>query len=211
MAEALPAPRRWRLGRILLATTVVLSVVVAIANVYILGSTAADVVETIAEAPRRPVAIVLGNQVFPGGHVSPDLHGRIETALELFRAGKVERIFLSGAVWPVRRYDEPAEMATWLVRHGVPREALILDREGYRTAATMANAARRDLRDVLICTQAYHLPRALYFARAAGLRATGVVPPNPLGTLGILRALLREIPARTEALIEVAVRGVRSD
>lgn len=201
---------RRRLPRILLAATLVLVLSMVIANVYIVRVTAADIVP-LAEAPHRAVAIVLGNRVYPDGRLSTDLHSRVETARALYQAGKVERIFLSGAAAPATGYDEPAEMATWLERHGVPRSALILDAEGYRTAATMENAARLGLRDVLVCTQDYHMPRALYFARHAGLRAKGVPPAAPLGVLQTAVVLLREAPARTEALFEVALRGRRAE
>lgn len=210
MAEASPPRSRPKLWRILLATAVSLVVIVGGANLYIVAATAADIVG-VAEAPRRPVAIVLGNLVYPNGHVSMDLRPRVQTALELYQAGKVERIFLSGLAIPSQSYDEPAEMATWLERRGVPRSAMILDREGYRTVATMANAARNGLVDALICTQPYHLPRAVYIARHAGIRALGVTPAIPLPLRTTLHALTREAPARTEAIVEVALRGVRTD
>jgi vancomycin permeability regulator SanA len=87
---------------------------------------------------------------------------------------------------------------------------MILDREGYRTAATMADAAARGFRSVLVCTQRYHLPRALYLARHAGLTATGVAadsPPTQLGARAFV--FFREMMARPEAVVEVALRGVR--
>jgi SanA protein len=188
----------------------VLVAIVGGANVYIVAATAGDIVD-LEQAPRKPAAIVLGNLVFPDGRVSVDLQPRVETALALYRAGKVERIFLSGLAIPAQGYDEAAEMATWLAQRGVPRAALILDREGYRTVATMANAARNGVTDALICTQGYHLPRSVFIARRAGIRAIGVRPQAPLGWARMLRALSREAPARTEALVEVWLRGVRTD
>jgi SanA protein len=210
MAEAAPRRPGPKLWRILLGTAVGLVLIVGGANIYIVAATSADIVGVV-EAPRRPVAIVLGNLVYPNGHVSVDLRPRVQTALELYQAGKVERLFLSGLATPVKGYDEPAEMATWLERRGVPRSAMILDREGYRTVATMANAARNGVVDALICTQPYHLPRAVYIARHAGIRALGVTPANPLPLRSRLHALLREAPARTESLAEIAFRGVRAD
>ncbi len=76
----------------------------------------------------------------------------------------------------------------------------------------MASAASEGMRDVLLCTQGYHLPRSLYFARHAGLRAIGVSAPDHdrLNFEGI-RTFVREGLARPEAIIEVALRGVRVD
>jgi SanA protein len=180
-------------------------------NLWIIHATSPQIVETVAAAPSRPVAIVLGNRVFPDGGLSLDLEPRVEIALALYRAGKTKRLFLSGASGVPAGYDEPGAMAAWLERRGVPRDAMILDRAGYRTAATMANAARLGLRDALICTQGYHLPRALYLAQHAGIDATGVPAEDRVTSFrdGV-RTFLREKLARVETLVEVALRGVRA-
>ena len=209
---AKPAPRTWRrfARRVLLPAALLGLVALGAANAYVISTTAGDIVGTVAAAPARPVAIVLGTKAFPGGVLSVGLAARTRVALDLYEAGKVQRIVLSGAAHAELDYDEPGAMAAWLERRGVPRSALILDRLGHRTAATMANAASQGLREVLVCTQEYHLPRALYLARHAGLVATGVIADDPYGGVSsYLRARLREIAARAEMIVEVAVRGVR--
>jgi SanA protein len=210
MAEA--APRGRRLGRAVLAALALGLAALGAGNAWVLHTTSRDLVASVADAPARPVAIVLGNRVFADGTLSRELAARVRVALELYRAKKVQTIFLSGARDPDQGYDEPGSMAGWLERRGVPREALILDGKGHRTAATMANAAARGFHDVLVCTQSYHLPRALYLARAAGLAATGVPAVLPDATLyPVLHSFLRETLARPETVAEVALRGVRAD
>jgi SanA protein len=209
---AKPAPRTWRrfARRVLLPVALLGLLAVGAANAYVISTTARDIVGTVAAAPARPVAIVLGTKVFPGGVLSVGLAARTEVALGLYEAGKVQRIVLSGAAHVEQDYDEPGAMAAWLERRGVPRSALILDRLGHRTAATMANAASQGFREVLVCTQEFHLPRSLYLARHAGLVATGVIADDPnVGVSSYLRARIRELAARAETLVEVAVRGVR--
>ncbi|HEX4405424.1 MAG TPA: ElyC/SanA/YdcF family protein [Polyangia bacterium] len=180
-------------------------------NLWVIGATSSNIVESVAAAPSRPVAIVLGNRVFPDGSLSSDLEARVEVAYELYRAGKTKRFFLSGAANLPVGYDEPGAMAAWLARRGVPRSAMILDRAGDRTAATMANAAGLGLRDALVCTQGYHLPRALYLARHAGIDATGVAAEDRVTSLHQrLRTFFRERLARAETVVEVALRGVRA-
>jgi vancomycin permeability regulator SanA len=212
MAET---PSRPWLG--LLARRVVLpgallgAVVVGAGNAYVLSKAAPDLAADVASAPARPVAIVLGNTVFPGGHLSSSLADRCRVALNLYQAGKVQKIFLSGAYHPETPYDEPGAMAAWLERRGVPRAAMVLDRDGHRTAATMANAAAQGFREVLICTQAFHLPRSLYLARHAGMTATGVPAKDEgLGLYDRARSGTREWLARAETVLEVAVRGVKA-
>jgi SanA protein len=146
--------------------------------------------------------------VFPDGTLSRELSQRVAVALALYRAGKVQRFFLSGAAVASQSYDEPEAMAGWLERRGVPRSAMILDRLGHRTAATMADAAAQGLKDVLVCTQWYHLPRSLYLARHAGLTATGVAADDKGRAVDRARTFVRESFARVETIVEVAVRGV---
>ncbi|HVR02577.1 MAG TPA: ElyC/SanA/YdcF family protein [Polyangia bacterium] len=210
MAE--PAPRRRRWWRALLGIGALGLILVGAGNAWVLHATAADIVPDVGAAPDRPVAIVLGNRVFPDGSLSRELAMRVGVALELYRAGKVQRIFLSGAWREAEGYDEPGAMAAWFGRRGVPRAALILDRGGYRTAATMADAAAQGLREALVCTQRYHLPRALYLARHAGIAARGVVARVAPATLfDRLHTFVRESLARAETVGEVAVRGVSAN
>ncbi len=99
-------------------------------------------------------------------------------------------------------------MAVWLQQHGVPKEAIVIDPAGRRTAATMANAAALGIRSALIATQAFHLPRSLYLARGAGIDAVGV--PASSGGLHFMTTI-RESLARAEIVVEVALRGVRGN
>jgi len=211
MAEA--APRAPWLRRALVGASVLGLGVVGAGNAWVFHATAADIAADVAEAPDRPVAIVLGNRVFSDGSLSRELVLRVGVALELYRAGKVRRLFLSGAWRAAEGYDEPAAMAGWLERRGVPRAAMILDRGGYRTAATMADAAAQGIREALVCTQRYHLPRSLYLARRAGIAAKGVPAATASGVPVFERVhlFLRESLARAETVGEVAVRGVRAD
>lgn len=207
MAETAPGQRAFRA----LLWLVGLGLLALVAgNAWVIFTARNDIVDTVAAAPSRPVAIVLGNKVFSDGSVSREMALRLHVALDLYRAGKVERLFLSGAATPSPSYDEPAAMAGWLERRGVPRSAMILDPKGFRTAATMADAAALGIKDVLICTQWYHLPRSLYLARHAGMRATGVSADPPGGVLADrLHSFFREGLARPEIILEVALRGVR--
>jgi SanA protein len=210
MAEAESPRRGRRLLRLVVVTAALgLAAIVAL-DAWVVLSTRGDIAASVAAAPERPVAIVLGNRSFPDGSLSRELAGRVRVALELYRAKKVRTLFLSGAIYPEQAYDEPGAMAGWLERRGVPREAMVLDRRGFRTAATMADAVAEGYHEVLVCTQGYHLPRSLYLARHAGLEATGVAGEEPT-VLFIERArtFLRETLARAETVLEVALRGVR--
>jgi len=180
---------------------------VVAANAYVIGATRARIVSSADVAPPRPVGIVLGNRVDPSGYPADALAERLRVALALWQAGRVRRLIVSGLVRG-EEYDEPRAMAAWLVRRGVPADAITLDPTGHRTAATMAAAAAMGVRQALVCSQGYHLPRALYLARHAGIDALGVPAPDGAsdGPEIRFRIFLRESLARAETVLEAAVR-----
>ncbi len=199
---------RWSWAKRLLVAVLAASAAIAVANLYLLRTTRAQLVTAAEAAPNRPVVIVLGNVVLPSGRPGRELVQRLETGYALYHAGRASRILVSGLAR--EGYDEPQAMATWLVARGVPRADIVLDGGGHRTAASMADAAALGMRTALIATQGYHLPRALYLARGAGIDAVGVTAqPGGGSLLREIRAHLREYLARAETLVEVAFRGFR--
>ncbi|HXJ20221.1 MAG TPA: ElyC/SanA/YdcF family protein [Polyangia bacterium] len=176
-------------------------------NAYVLAVTRDRRLGSVEDAPARPYAIVLGNRVFPGNGPCSELADRLAVARALYLSGRVSRLIVSGRVGPEPDYDEPAVMAVWLQARGVPAAAIVRDPGGYRTAASMADAAALGARQLLVVTQAYHLPRSVYLAAHAGIDAIGVPAPDHVGSL--MHLLLREPMARAETVLEVWLRGVR--
>jgi len=115
MAEVVRRPwLRLLVLRVLLPGALLGGLAVSAGNLYVMSKSAGDIAPDVASAPARPAAIVLGNSIFPGGVLSSLLAARCQVALELFRAGKVQKIFLSGAYLPQDDYDEPGSMASFL-------------------------------------------------------------------------------------------------
>jgi SanA protein len=125
-------------------------------------------------APTRYVAIVLGAHT--RGDVPSDvLEDRLQTALDLYRLGKVKRLLVSGDHGR-DDYDEVRAMRNWLMARGVPSDDIFQDHAGFRTLDTMARAvAIFQVREAIVVTQAFHLARALFLAESAGIDAVGVV------------------------------------
>jgi len=122
----------------------------------------------------RGPALVLGAGVYADGEPSPILEGRLETALALFRAGKVGWILVSGDN-RAHSYNEPQAMRKWLIKRGVPVERVVSDFAGRRTYDSLKRAqAVFGVTRVIIVTSDFHLPRALFLARHLGLDAYGV-------------------------------------
>lgn len=82
---------------------------------------------------------------------------------------------------------EADEIARMLRDGGVPDEAIVRERSSLDTKENARYAAKllegRGVRDVLVVTCAWHLPRALRLFEREGLRASGFGVPTPDPTL----------------------------
>lgn len=159
---------------------------------------------SVANVPTRQVAIVFGAAVYHDGRLSPMLRDRVETAVQLYKAGKVETLLFSGDNH-VADYNEPAAMMRYAVERGVPASAIQPDYGGLRTYDSCYRA--RDIfgvKTAILVTQEFHLPRALFTCDRLGIDTIGVAAD--LQTYG-LRSLgwsrTREVPALLVALLDV--------
>ncbi len=103
--------------------------------------------------------------------------------------------------------DEAEALAVLLEAARVPRASILFDRSAARTIDTVDHLAEHHhSARILIVTQAFHLPRALFLARARGLEAWGLAAPGP--TPG-WRGQLREGLGRMRAVWDVGIRWRR--
>ena len=118
-------------------------------------------------APIRPVAIVFG----AAGAVLTD---RVQTGVELYKAGKVRKLLMTGDN-SRDDYNEPDAMRSIALSLGVPSSDIVCDFAGFRTYDSLYRA--RDIfgvRYAILVTQGYHLPRALFLGQKLGLDVVGV-------------------------------------
>ncbi len=149
-------------------------------------------------APAR-AAVVLGARVWEDGRPSRFLRQRVEAGALLFQRGLVETVVLSGASVNREGLDETASMLRTALELGVPREAIELDASGLDTGASARNAADAGWGSVIMCSQEFHLPRAVALARLAGLEAQGAYPPVLLRKHSLI-GYVREVPASWKAV-----------
>ena len=130
---------------------------------------------TPEEIPQRPVAVVFGAGYWPDGSPSDVMRDRVEAAAALYAAGHVDKLLFSGDN-RTEDYNEPARMQEVALSLGVPAGAIVLDYAGRRTYDTCYRAREIfGLHEVVLVTQRYHLPRALYVCQDLGLDAVGYV------------------------------------
>lgn len=161
------------------------------------------------DAPTAEVAIVFGAGLTRSGRATVVLADRVLTAVELYRSGRVSRILLSGSASD-EGYDEPAAMASLAEELGVPRDILILDRQGSRTFDSCQRAVLvHGIDNALLVTQRYHLPRALVTCEGLGIAAQGVIADRrPYRAQSYWT--VREYPATLVALWDAYLRPLRS-
>jgi SanA protein len=128
-------------------------------------------VETV---PSARVALVLGAGLNRDGTPGVVLQDRVSKAAELYFSGKVEKLLMSGDNTSLN-YNEPAAMQEFAISIGVPEEDIILDYAGRRTYDSCYRAqAIFGVDKLIVVTQAYHLPRALFLCNAFDIEGYGV-------------------------------------
>jgi len=154
----------------------------------------ADRVYGVGDVPPRSVAVVFGAGLWADGSPTPVLADRVDTAAELYHAGKVSVLLMSGDNSRLE-YNEPQAMLEYAVSAGVPAEAIVLDYAGRRTYDSCYRALHIfGVQDAVLVTQAYHLDRALYTANRLGIDAVGV-PADKRAYVYIRRYRWRELAA----------------
>ena len=118
--------------------------------------------------------LVLGAGLLPDGSPSLMLGERIRTGVELYKAGVAPKLLMSGD-HSRSDHDEVNAMKDAAKAQGVPSEDIFMDHAGFATYDSFYRAgAVFGVKKVVVVTQAYHLPRALWIARSLGLEAVGV-------------------------------------
>jgi SanA protein len=165
--------------------------------------------DDVAEIPANRVGLVLGcTRTLKNGNPNLYFAYRIDAAAELFRAGKVELLLVSGA----SRHpdvDEAASMKDALIEQGVPAESVVCDPHGYRTIESVLRAKRvYGQRRLTIISQRFHNERAIYVADHRGIEASGFNARDvALPRAGAVR--LREFLARIRVLIDIHVNDTQ--
>ena len=131
---------------------------------------------------------------------------RIDAAEQLYRAGKIEKILISGDDHSLDGVNETECMRDSLVARGVPASAIILDGKGYRTICSIINANKvYGLKNFTIISQKFHDERAIYQAEHLGLDVKNIQAYNakdPKSRLAYLTTI-REYFARVKMFIDL--------
>lgn len=166
-------------------------------------------IATVAEIPTENwphprVAIVFGAAVYQD-ELSTMLEDRVKTALALYKAGKVDRILVSGDN-RYHEYNEPKAMADYLISHAVDQRHVFRDYAGRSTYETCVRAKEIfGVKQAVLITQKTHLSRALYLANSLGIDGIGVVADRQTYGSETSYQQMREIGASIKAVLNLYV------
>ena len=164
-------------------------------NAYTLSS------DEIANVDGFDCIIVLGAAVYDDGSLSFPLWQRVEASKSLYNNGVSSKILLSGD-HSRTNYDEVNAMKSFLVDSGISPEIIFTDHAGLDTYDSMYRAKEIfKAKRVVIVTQQFHLPRAVFIARCLGLDAYGVAADEN-GRYFNLKTELREHLARPKYIFD---------
>ena len=167
-------------------------------NFYILEKSVDYIYKNIENVPKSQVALILGAKVNADGSMSDVFMDRTLKALELYKAGKVDKLLVSGD-HGLAEYDEVNAVKNFLLKRGVGKKDIFLDYAGFDTYDSIYRAREIfQVDSLVIVTQEFHLPRAVYIARALGIEASGYVADRQEYVKASLFAL-REALARVKA------------
>ncbi len=159
-----------------------------------------------ASFARANAAVVLGARVYADGRPSRFLRERVEVGVRLYLDGTVDRLIMSGDGDDSSGFGEPTIMRQVAEDMGVPPEAIVEDLLGVDTYSSCLNA--RDTfgaTSVIMVSQEFHVPRAVWVCDQIGLDAQGAYPPQRLAKSTVV-GHVREVAADAKAMIDV-LRG----
>lgn len=118
--------------------------------------------------------LVLGCGIREDGTPSHMLEDRLLTGISLYDAGVSNRLLMSGDHGS-KDYDEVNLMKNFAKERGIPSECIFMDHAGFSTYESIVRAKEVfQAKKIVVVSQAYHLPRAIYLADCLGLEAYGV-------------------------------------
>ncbi len=198
----------WHKFKKLLLIVVVISLILTITAIVVIDrhikkTTHLQLFTDISKIPKNKVGLLLGTAKYMDKArqiTNPYYQNRIDVAAELYMAGKVDYVIVSGDSSSTY-YNEPKLMRGDLVSKGVPNSRIISDNGGFRTLSSIMRC--HDIygqTDFTIISQKFHDERALYLANHKNLHCVAVVADD--GDK-VFELYIREKLARVKMMLDL--------
>jgi SanA protein len=177
--------------------------VILMPDLYITVYSSVHIYNDIEKVPYNKCGLLLGTSKYrPEGGVNPYYAQRLDAAVQLYKAGKVDFIIASGDNSEVY-YNEPRVMIASLVERGVPSGKIFPDYAGFRTLDSVVRA--RDVfgqNSITLISQKFHNERGVYIGRRHGMDVVGYYAADSYEP-GSIKIRIREVFARMKAFIDI--------
>ena len=191
--------------RILLILLCALALVLVVCNLRVRNVARGRVFDDLQALSHQHAALLLGTSPrLRGGTPNPYFEYRMDAAAELFRAGKVDCILVSGDNHHAS-YNEPMAMRKALLERNIPDSLIFLDYAGFRTLDSVVRACEVfGQTSYIVVSQRFHNERAVYLAVRHGIDAVGY-NARDVRAPGARRVRAREWLARVSACWDVLI------
>ncbi len=178
------------------------------AHIRVMQTGATDIIDAVQDAPQAPIALVFGGGMTDDQTMSDLQTDRVDIAVQLFKAGKVQTVLMTGDDGKMSA-NEVEAMRFYAVERGVPTSSIKIDGNGYNTYASCYRAANEfDIKRAIVISQQFHIPRIHYLCRGFGIDTVGVTADlHEYGFWGQVWGMhIREYLARVKAVLQKEVQ-----
>jgi SanA protein len=195
--------KKKRILKVILILTGIALCCILLAEWSINSATKKFLYSNVQHMPVQKAGLLLGtSRLTANGYLNQFFQHRINAAVELYKAGKIKYIIVSGDNSRAN-YNEPKDMKEELVKAGIPADHIFEDYAGFRTFDSVVRCKEIFGQDsVTIISQQFHNERAIYLAQRKGIYAIGYNAPEVKAYNGF-RTKLRERLARVKLFVDL--------
>ncbi len=195
--------------RVLLAIISALAALMVVSNLLVVKNAEGRLFEEVDSVPDGDyTGLLLGTT--PMTRISHRrnifFENRIKATANLYHAGKIRKILISGDDKSLDGINETECMKDSLLARGVPESDIILDGKGYRTIHSVQRAYYDyGCRNLIVISQKFHNERALYLANHLGLDFDWVIGFNAESPHSLMsqKTYIREWFARVKMFMDL--------
>jgi len=176
---------------------------IVVSDYLTISTTKKDIYNSLEEIPENKVWLVLWTSKYiTDGRRNLFYFYRIQATHDLYQAGKIDAIIVSGDN-STAQYNETDTMKADLVALWIPEENIYGDYAGFRTLDSVVRAKEIfGQSGYTIVTQEFHLQRALFLAKSEGIDAIWFVARDvPVSRAP--RVWIRERLARVKMMMDI--------
>ena len=159
-----------KLKKVLAILIGIVALIILIADRTVYSKSKDYIYDDVSAISENKVGLVLGTSKYnANGSINYYFKYRIDAALELYKAGKIKYIVVSGDN-SRNSYNEPEQMKEDLISGGVPEEFIYLDYAGFRTLDSIVRINKIfGQNSFTIISQRFHNERAVFIAQGYDL------------------------------------------